>query len=184
MDAGIIRFGVEQLTEQGGGLGGAIGALVQIGHLKIQGAGFAHHALLNIEIGQALERANLFRSEFSDFFVDGDGFGEEAIGEIDLGEAFEVFKGLKGLALANEQIADGHEGDLILGVVLEDGQVLGNRLGNLALVEILLGRFDVLGLLVCHACSGRLPAEGDPKTCRTGTVRTKITLARSGNGGQ
>jgi hypothetical protein len=69
-----------------------------------------------------------------------------AVGQIDLRQPLEVFQGLKGFPLADEQVAHRHQRDLVLGLVLENGLILGDGLGNLALVQVLLGCFDVLGL--------------------------------------
>ena len=57
-------------------------------------------------------------SEFGDALIDGDCFGEEAVADENLGEALEVVDGLESLALADVKLADGHQSDLVAGLVL------------------------------------------------------------------
>ena len=54
--------------------------------------------------------------------------------EFYLRKALEIIDGLKGFALANVQLADGHQRNLILRLVLQNVLVFRNGLGDLALV--------------------------------------------------
>src|SRR5882757_6520985 len=69
----------------------------------------------------------------------------------DLRQALKIFDGLECFALPNIKFADGHQGDLILRLVLQDVLVLRNGLGNLALVQQLLCGFDEFALVIGHA---------------------------------
>src|SRR5262249_29156147 len=124
---------------------------VNFRELQKERARLAHYALLNVEVREAFERANFFRGEFGDAFVNGNCFGEKTVADKNLCESLEIIYGLKRFALANIEFADGHERDLILGLVLEDLLILRNRLRNLALVEKLLSGLDVFALVIGHA---------------------------------
>src|SRR5579859_530726 len=119
--------------------------------LEEERARFAHDPLLDVQIGEAFERTNFLGRELGDALVNGDGFGEKTVADEDLREAFEIIDGLKRFALANVEFADGHEGDLILGLVLEDLLIFGDGLRNLALVQKLLRRFDEFTFVIGHA---------------------------------
>ncbi len=127
---------------------------VNLRQLEEQRPGFAHHALLHVEVGQLFEGTNLFGSELGDAFVNSDSFCEEAVTDKNLREAFEVVDGLKGLALADVQLADGHQGDLIARLVLQNILVFRYGLGDLALVQQLLCGFDIFALVIGHARTG------------------------------
>src|SRR6201981_1780937 len=113
--------------------------------------GLAHYALLTVEFAEFFERPNLFRSQFGDALVNGDRFGKETIPDENLGQALKVIDGLESLALADIKLADGHQGDLVAGLVLEDILVFGDGLGDLALVQQLLCGFDVFAFVVSHS---------------------------------
>ena len=74
---------------------------------------------------------------------------------------------LKRFALANVQVADGHQRDLIFGFVLQDVLVFGDGLREFSLMEILLRRVDVFALVIGHCTRSvlRPPAvwQGDVK---------------------
>src|SRR4029077_3332959 len=112
---------------------------------------FAHHALLNVKIGEAFERANFFGCKLGDALIDSDCFREETVADENLREAFEIIYGLKRFALANVEFADSHQCDLILRLVLEDLLVFGDSLRDFALVQKLLRRFDEFTLVIGHA---------------------------------
>jgi len=107
--------------------------------------------LLDVQIRQLFERPNLVRRQFGDALVNSDGLGQEPIGDKNLGEALEVVDGLKRFALANIELADGHQSDLVFGFVLENVLVFADGLGDFALVQQLLRSFDVLAFAIGHA---------------------------------
>jgi hypothetical protein len=51
-------------------------------------------------------------------------------------EALEIFDGLGHVTLAGEQVAHGHQGGLVFGIVAENLLIFGDGLGYFALVEI------------------------------------------------
>src|SRR4029077_18690072 len=80
-----------------------------------------------------------------------------------LGEAFEVVDGLEGFALADVQLADGHQRDLVARLELQDLLILCDGLYNFALVQQLLCGFDVFALVISHARTRTiLPLESAP----------------------
>src|SRR2546430_4990451 len=125
--------------------------------------GLAHYALLNVEVGEFFERPNLFRSQFGDALVNGDRFGKETIPDENLGQALKVIDGLESLALADIELADGHQGDLVAGLVFENILVFGDGLGDLALVQQLLCGFDVFAFVVSHARKRPILLGSSPK---------------------
>src|SRR2546430_1295454 len=119
---------------------------MDFGELEEQRPGLAHYALLNVKVGELFKRANLLGGQFGDALVNSDGFSEEAVADENLGQALKVIDGLKSLALADVQLADGHQSDLVAGLVLQDILVFGDGLGDFALVQQLLCGFDVFAL--------------------------------------
>src|ERR1700746_303038 len=113
--------------------------------------GLAHYALLTVEFAEFFERPNLFRSQFGDALVNGDRFGKETIPDENLGQALKVIDGLESLALADIELADGHQGDLVAGLVFENILVFGDGLRDLALVQQFLCGFDVFAFVVSHS---------------------------------
>src|ERR1051325_2981553 len=154
----------------------------------------AHHTLLNVKIGKAFEGTNFLGSELGDALVNGDGLGEKTVADKDLREAFEIVDGLKGFALANVEFADGHQGDLILGLVLEDMLIFGDGLRDFALVEKLLRGFDVFALVVSHSCVSKesrsdslrdfLLSPSAAKQNAENTGRPQAAIRRAANRGQ
>ncbi len=132
--------------------------------LQEQGPGFTHHALLNIEVGKLFERPDFLGRQLGDPFVNGDGLREKTISDKNLRKAFEIIDSLKGFALADVQLANGHERDLIARLVLQDLLVFGDGLGHLALVQQLLCGFDVFALVKGHARTGTTLPRSLPQT--------------------
>ena len=146
--------------------------------------GLAHYALLNVEVGEFFERPNLFRSQFGDALVNGDRFGKETIPDENLGQALKVIDGLESLALADIELADGHQGDLVAGLVFENILVFGDGLGDLALVQQLLCGFDVFAFVVSHARKRPILLGSSPKDTtplaggqKTPSATAVVTLA-------
>src|SRR6267154_2642669 len=119
--------------------------------LQEERPGFAHDALLDVEVGEFFERTNLFGSEFGDALVNGDGLGQETVAYEDLRQTLKIIDGLKSFALADVELADGHQGDLVFGLVLEDLLVFRDGLRDLALVQELLRGFDVFAFAIGHS---------------------------------
>ena len=111
-----IWFSEKKFCEVMDGVGLTIVLEMNFSELQEERTRFAHHALLDVEVGELLERTNFFRSEFGDAFVNGDGLGEETVADKNLGETFKIVDGLKGFALAHVEFADGHQGDLVAGL--------------------------------------------------------------------
>src|SRR5579864_8075699 len=129
LKAEIVRFGLQELFKQADCLSLAILLQVDFGQLQEERPSLAHYALLNVEVGKLLQRTNFLGSELSDAFVNGDGFGEEAVANEDLGQALDIIDRLKSLTLADVELADSHQGDLVTGLVLENILVFGDGLG-------------------------------------------------------
>ena len=153
LNAKIVRLRVEKFLQQADRLGPAVALQMNFRKLQEQRPRLAHHALLDVQIRQLFERPNLVRRQFGDALVNSDGLGQEPIGDKNLGEALEVVDGLKRFALANIELADGHQSDLVFGFVLENVLVFADGLGDFALVQQLLRSFDVLAFAIGHARS-------------------------------
>src|SRR5580700_4768746 len=121
--------------------------------LQKERPGFAHNPLLDVEVGQLFEGANLFGGQFGDALVNGDGFGEKTVSDKDLSEALEIIDGLKSFTLPDVQLADGHESDLIARLKLENLLVFGDGLRDLALIQQLLRGFDEFTFAIGHSRS-------------------------------
>src|SRR5262249_44882703 len=63
----------------------------------------------------------------------------------------EVIDGLEGFALADVQLADGHQGDLVARFILQNVLVFGDGLDDFALIQQLLCGFDVFAFGVSHS---------------------------------
>src|SRR6266481_2459085 len=135
----------------------ACGFQVEFRKLKEQRPGFAHHALLHVQIRKLLKRADFFRREFRNSLVNRDRFGQESVADEELRQPFEIFDGLKSLALADVQLADGHQRDLVARLVLQDLLILRDCLRYFALIQQLLRGFDVFALVISHAKRRQLP---------------------------
>src|SRR5215470_16149818 len=138
LNADVVWLGEKQFLQEANRLRLAIALEMDFRELEEERPRFAHYTLLDVKIREALKRANLFGSKLRDTFVDGDCFGEKTVPHEDLCEAFEIIDGLESLALANVELADGHQGDLILGLVFEDMLVFGDGLRDFALIKELL----------------------------------------------
>src|SRR5580704_13113491 len=108
LNAKIVGFGEEKLFKKANGFRLTIVLEMDFRELQEERAGLAHDPLLDVKVGQLFEGANLFRGQFGDAFVNGDGFGEKTVADKDLCEALEVIDGLKSFALADVELADGH----------------------------------------------------------------------------
>src|SRR5439155_12988561 len=96
--------------------------------LEEQWARFAHYALLHVQVSQPLERFDFFRRQLRDALVNSDGLRQETVADKDLRQTFKIFDGPEGFSLANVQLADGHQRDLILRLVLQNMLVFRNGL--------------------------------------------------------
>src|SRR6266566_2348606 len=185
LDAEIIRFRLQQFLQQPDGLRLAIVFQVNLRQLQEQGPGLAHDPLLNVEVGKLFERANLLGRELGNALIDRDCFCQETVADENLRKAFEIVDGLKRLALADIQLADGHQRDLIARLKLQNILVFGYGLGDFALVQQLLCDFNVFALVIGHARKGtnllREPVPQDPlKLPRSGTPRKATGYANRG----
>jgi len=118
LNAKIVRLREEKFLQEADSFRLAVILEMDFRELQEERAGLAHDPLLDVKVGQFFERANLFGSELGDAFVNGDSFCEKTVADKNLSESLEVIDGLKSLTLANVKFADGHEGDLIAGLVL------------------------------------------------------------------
>jgi len=165
LDAEIIWFGQQKFFQEADGFRLAVVLQVNFRQLKEKGPGLAHHALLNVQVGKLLKRADFFRGELGDALVNRDCFCQESVADENLRKAFEVVDGLERLALADIQLADGHQRDLIPRLVLQNILVFAYGLGDFALIQQLLCDFDVLALVIGHARTGtNLHLESAPQT--------------------
>ncbi len=153
LNAEIVRLREEKFFKKTNGFGLAVVLEMDFSKLQEERASFAHDPLLDVQVGQLFKGANLFRGKLGDAFVNGNGLGEKTVADKDLREALEVIDGLKSLTLADVEFADGHEGDLIARLKLENLLVFGDGLRDFALVEQLLRGFDKFALAIGHSCS-------------------------------
>src|SRR6267143_1676566 len=160
----IIGLRQEEFLEEADGFRLPVVLQVNLGQLQKQGPRFAHDPLLHVEVGKLLERADLFGSKLCDALVNCDGLGEKTISDKNLRKAFEIIDSLKGFALTDVQLADGHKGDLIARLVLQYLLVFGDGLGHFALVQQLLCSFDVFALVKGHARTGTILPRSLPQT--------------------
>src|SRR2546425_6734382 len=112
---------------------------------------FAHHPLLNVEVGELFERTYFFGSELGDALIYCNGFGKEPIADENLRQALKIIDGLKGFTLADIELADGHQSDLVARLEFQNILVFGDGLDDLALVQQLLCGFDVFAFVISHA---------------------------------
>ena len=150
LDAQVVGLGFQQLAQQQRGLRLAPRLQLHFGELQIKRPRLAQDSLLHVKFRQPFQRAAFLGSKLGDLFVDGDGFGGEAVVQKNLGQPFKIFQGLEGFPLADEQISQRHQGDLILGLILQNLLVFEDGLRHLPLLEILRRRVEVLGLVIGH----------------------------------
>jgi len=150
MNSQVVRLRLQQLSQQRSSLRLSPAFQVHFRQLQIQRPCLAEDALLNVKLRQSFQRARFLGRELCYFFVNGDGFGCESVVQKNLCELFKIFQRLKGFALAHEQIAQGHQGDLILRFILQDLLIFRDGLRHLPLLQILLRRVNVLAFVVRH----------------------------------
>ncbi len=150
LHAQVFRFDVEQAVQHFNRALCVIGFQVRFGDLQEKRTRLAQHSLLNVEIGEAFERRKFIRRQLGNFLVDRDGFAVEAVVEIDLREALEVFDGVRHIALAGIEVADRHQCGLILRVVAENLLILGDGLRDFALIEELQRVFERFAFVERH----------------------------------
>ncbi len=119
--------------------------------LQEQWPGLAHHALLHIQVSEFLERANLFRGQLGDALVDRNSLGQETVAHEYLRKALKIIDCLKGFALPDVQLPNGHQRDLVFGLVLQNLLIFRDGLRNFALVQELLCGFDVFAFAIGHS---------------------------------
>ncbi len=164
LDTKIVGFSLKKFFQQAHGIRLAMVLQVNLRQLEEEWPGLAHYTLLNVEVGKLFERTDFFRGELGDALVNRDCFGQETVAHENLSQAFEVVDGLESFALADIQLADGHQRNLIARLVLQNILVFGNGLGDFALVEQLLCSFNVFALVIGHARTGtNLPSESAPQ---------------------
>jgi hypothetical protein len=68
-----------------------------------------------------------------------------------LRQPFEIFDGAERFTLADVQLADGHQRDLVARFVLQNLLIFRDGLRYFALVQQFLRGFDVFALVISHA---------------------------------
>jgi len=165
LDAQVVGFGQQQFFQQCHCLRLAVVFQVDFRELQEQRPRLAHHSLLHIEVGQPLQRFDFLRSQLGDALVNRNGLGQKTVSHKNLCQPLKILDSLKSFALANVQLADGHQRDLILRLVFQNVLVFGNGLRNLALVQQLLRGFDVFALVIGHASTRKtIPLSGGGQT--------------------
>ena len=134
LNAKIVGFRKQKLSQQGNRLGLTVVLQMNFRELKEQRARFAHYALLHVQVSQPLERFDFLWRQLRDALVNRDGLRQESVADKDLRQTFKIFDCPEGFTLANVKLADGHQRDLILRLVLQNVLVFRNGLGDLALV--------------------------------------------------
>ena len=163
LDPQVIGFRQQKLLQQRHRFRLLVVLQVEFGELQEERSRLAHDPLLHVQVSQLFERTNFFGGEFRDALVNGDGLRQETIADEQLREPLEVIDGLERLALADVQLSDGHQGNLIPRLVLQDLLIFGDGLRHLALIQQLLCGFNEFALVVGHALMGQLPYESRPR---------------------
>ena len=159
LDAEVVRLRLQKFFQQSDGFRLAIALQVNFRQLQKERPGLAHYPLLNVQVGKLFEGSNFFRSQLGDALVDRDCFGKETVANENLRKALEVVDGLERFSLADIELTDGHERDLIARLVLQNILVFGDGLGDFALVQQLLCGLYVFAFVISHARTGtNLPA--------------------------
>ena len=91
--------------------------------------------MLHVEVGEPFERREFIRRQLGNLLVNRDGFAVEAVVEVNLRQALEVFDGVRHVALAGVEVAHRHQRRLILRVVAENLLILGDGLRDFALIQ-------------------------------------------------
>src|SRR5579862_7384673 len=133
----VFRVHLEDFLEDADGLLEFSGAQEFFGDLQILGAGVVEEALLRVQLRQfknAFERG----FELRDLLVHRDALDREALCGVRIANTLEAFGGLVGLADARVEVADRIQDSQVLGIGLQDLFVFGDRVLQLALLDILL----------------------------------------------
>ena len=152
--AEVIRLRLQKFFQKSDGFRLAIALQMNFRQLQEKRTGFAHYALLNVQVSKLFEGANFFRSQLGDALVHRDCFGKETVANENLRKALEVVDGLERFSLADIELTDGHERDLIARLVLQNVLVFGDGLGDFALVQQLLCGLYVFAFVISHARTG------------------------------
>ena len=103
--------------------------------------------LLRVEVGELAVDLELRRVELVDLLVDGDGFEEEAVARVVVGDLAEGLDGLVVAVDAHPEVADAIQGVDVVRVVVEKALVFLDRRLDLALGdELLCIRDDLIAL--------------------------------------
>src|SRR5207245_10836125 len=111
---------------------------MKFGQLEKKRPSFAHHHLLNVEVGELFERTYFCGSELGDALIYCNGFGKEPIADENLRQALKIIDGLKGFTLAYIELADSHQSDLVARLEDQNILVLVDGTDDVALVTTLL----------------------------------------------
>ena len=118
--------------------------------VQVNGARLAQHPLLHVKLRQPLHRPGLLGSQFGYLFIDRDRFRYKAVRQKQFCQPLEIFQRLERFPLANVEVANGHQRDLVSRLVLQDILIFGNGLRHLILVEILLRALDMSAFVIGH----------------------------------
>ena len=112
---------------------------VVVGEDLVLALGLHRQALFAVEIGQLGVDVELGGIELVDLFVDGDGFEEEAVARIVIGDPAENLDRFIVAVDADPEVADAIQSVDIAGVVIEEAFVFFDRRLDLSLRNQLLG---------------------------------------------
>ncbi len=144
---GLARFVVlavelDDLVEDGDGLGGLPAAGQPARDRRVDGLGVAGEALLGVEVAELEGRIRAVGAELVDLLADGQGLGEQAPLLVLLGDFLEGADGPVALPDADVEVADDVEGAHVLGIAERELLVFGDGVADPAGPDELLGLFD------------------------------------------
>ena len=122
----------------------AVVLLVVVGEDLVLAASVLGEPLLVVQLGELVVDLELGRIDLVDLLVDRDRLQEEAVLPVEVGDPREVGDRLPGPVHPDIQVPDLIQGRDVFGVLLEDAQVLFQRLIDLASGQELLGGLEDL----------------------------------------
>ncbi len=135
-------------------MGVVTGLEQMVRHLHVLGARVIEEALLGIKFGQLDARIDGAGIQIGELLVDGNGFYCEAVLRILVADFLEIYASLVVLTQTGMEVANRVEDSQVLGVLFDHLFVLGNGIGKLALLDMLLSRAEDLCLVEtkpkCH----------------------------------
>ncbi len=144
LDAHVVGIDGGHLLVDVDGVRQPVVLLVVIGQDLVLAPGVLDQALLVVEVGQLVVDLELGRVDLVDLLEDRDRLQEEPVPGVEVRDPREVGDGIPGTVHADVEVPDLVQGRDVLGVVLQDAEVLLQRLIELTLGQQLLGGLEDL----------------------------------------